>query len=64
MCRILAANTTGALMEQQDVVMQEDAVSEINNFDVTVEAPMSKHVKTKKQTWKLPIPGDIAGHGP
>jgi hypothetical protein len=51
-------------MEQQDVVMQEESVSEINHFDVQVEAPMSRHVKTKKQTWKLPIPGDIAGHGP
>lgn len=51
-------------MEQQDVVMQEESVGETNNFDVQVEAPMSRHVKTKKQTWKLPIPGDIAGHGP
>ena len=53
-----------SLMEQQDVVVQEEVVSEINHFDVQVEAPMSRHVKTKKQTWKLPIPGDIAGHGP
>jgi hypothetical protein len=60
----MAANSTGTLMEQQDVVMQEESVSEINHFDVQVEAPMSRHVKTKKQTWKLPIPGDIAGHGP
>ena len=60
----IAANLTGALMEQQDVVMQEEGVSEVNNLDVQVEAPMSRHVKTKKQTWKLPIPGDIAGHGP
>lgn len=60
----IAANSKGALMEQQDVVMQQEGVSEINHFDVQVEAPMSKHVKTKKQTWKLPIPGDIAGHGP
>jgi len=60
----MAANSAGTLMEQQGVVVHEESVSETNNFDMQVETPMSKHVKSKKQPWKLPIPGDIAGHGP
>ncbi|HEX7815063.1 hypothetical protein [Dyella sp.] len=53
-------------MEQQEAVVHvhDEGVSEVNSFGVQIETPMPKHVKTKKQTWKLPIPGDIAGHGP